>query len=783
MPTGSFDFDPYPQALALDATPISVMLYDPNIYEESTENGSTPWYTLIPNVRCEQIQYKEGYEPPTARFSYVLDKTAASMNGWPDQFDDLWPLTVAPSNYIVANGDELVVLAYLSDGTTRVLFHGYARVPQTDLTAQSQHVSFVASGVAIRAWDTPIGGRIQRDADNPNTTSADFSFATDLPTRFNPAATGTQSIGGYLRNSTPSGYDVDEGGESPYPVFLDPNIDRSPDPRTFWDLSGAVRYILANWNTVYADESETDLMIDDPDFGVLDTLLQNRQPLEGQSYFDPTDPSTYTTQPNYLRDFDATNKPWPEVVATLLGFYGFGMRFVCEDDQYGRPYDYLEVYRKDAAGPTDPKEVYLPEAGSLLTEALTNVAAMHAAFDFHGVANQAFVESHPERYECSVILAPGFTPSSSDATAANLPQFTLSNLQSSNASATQRAKYRYYIADECGDGHWSIMNQTYVSAGVGIGIDFTDLFAVNNDLVDANPAGENVGLVQNDPQNFVVRYRPGLSNLFSQDILNKPLRAQLAVSRNYGSDGGVDPPCLWDTISGTWQTINGGWELMKDRLGVILTAEDPNKWTVGKPLAGTAAQEPTGVLHGVESMAAPAAAPGSGVPYTTQQFWLRLTTVIEGDYGIEATAQKRPASPIPFTIQRNVDAHDHFYYDVVDGTSPYSPSPGPAGPANATVVKDDSTQALAHACQLRTAHEFPALTASVQIPQLVGYISIGDRISQINGRDVSFLVNAGVEQGEAEAYPYVVAVTWDFEGEKQMTTIQLSDRRLEPQRV
>lgn len=67
------------------------------------------------------------------------------------------------------------------------------------------------------------------------------------------------------------------------------------------------------------------------------------------------------------------------------------------------------------------------------------------------------------------------------------------------------------------------------------------------------------------------------------------------------------------------------------------------------------------------------------------------------------------------------------------------------------------------------------------IPELVDYLQIGDRIGEINGRDVSLLVNAGAEQGEAASYPYVVALTWDFQGEKQSTTLQLTDRRLEPQ--
>ena len=52
---GSFDYNPYPPQLALDAIPIGVFLYD---------RGQG--YSPLPNIRCDQIQYKEGIEPPAA---------------------------------------------------------------------------------------------------------------------------------------------------------------------------------------------------------------------------------------------------------------------------------------------------------------------------------------------------------------------------------------------------------------------------------------------------------------------------------------------------------------------------------------------------------------------------------------------------------------------------------------------------------------------------------------------------------------------------------------------
>ena len=75
---GSFDYNPYPPQLALDAIPIGVFLYDRG-------QGDA----LLPNIRCDQIQYKERIEPPAARFSYILDERAAFNNGWPSQFDQI----------------------------------------------------------------------------------------------------------------------------------------------------------------------------------------------------------------------------------------------------------------------------------------------------------------------------------------------------------------------------------------------------------------------------------------------------------------------------------------------------------------------------------------------------------------------------------------------------------------------------------------------------------------------------------------------------------------------
>ena len=682
---GSIDYTPGPTQLALNATVVGVFLYD-----VSQDNGSR--YTLLPNIRCEQIQYKEGSEPPSARFSYILD-VLAGANGWPNQFDQIWSLAVAPSPYLVGCDDHLVVLALLPDGTTRVLFHGFARIPQTDLTAVSQAVTFVAVGVAIRCWDTPIAGRPQRNADDPQNGAV---VMTDLPFRFNPADNGPRAIGGFLPNCTPDGYDVNENGDSPYAVFLDPNIDRDPDPRSFWNLSSAVRTILAIYNT-----QSDDSLVDNPDFGVLDALLQNRRPLEGSQFYDPSNAATYQTDPNVIRDYDATNQAWPVVVAELLDFHGFGMRWVCEDDQYGQPYDYLEIYRKDAAGPTSPKPVFLPATGSDLASSAVNLSAFHAAFDFQSVANQIVVETKPKRYEVSVILAPGFQPATTDNTAANRGQFRKSFIDVADSyfpgsGAAIRAKYRLYLADECGDGHWSFAQAQWIAAPV----DLSAIFPANQD----------------GSATYVRRYRPGENTLLTKDLNNRPKSAQLALSRDYA---GADPPCVWDG-TGTWQTINGGWRILDDKLGIEVTVDDPEAWDIGKPPPGTIvsnAQEPTGVLRGITSIANPVAGTQSMTRFT-----LRLTTVIEADQDLGIIACRRDASPIDATIQRRVDARDQFRLGVVKANTTFNTT------SQDLTIYDDTDAATTHAAQLRSAHEFPPLTATVTIPMLVNSLQVGDQI-------------------------------------------------------
>ena len=144
---------------------------------------------------------------------------------------------------------------------------------------------------------------------------------------------------------------------------------------------------------------------------------------------------------------------------------GFGMRFVTGEDEAGEPRHELEIYRKDAAGAGAPRDLELPGRGSTLDPARCNVAALSLARDSRSIVNAVTVETQQRRVEVSIVLAPGFTPAAGDEAAADRGRFLRANL--STAGGDVRRKYRYYVADEAGDGHWDAASASWRTAAAG----------------------------------------------------------------------------------------------------------------------------------------------------------------------------------------------------------------------------------------------------------------------------------------------------------------------------
>jgi hypothetical protein len=745
MPIGSFTFGQLPPAQSSPAVPVLVCMVPPVIAGPGA-SALNP----LPNIVCVRIDERAGPFPPTAQFTYLLDDTMAFNFGWPSQVEQILPVDALSNPYVVQNDDRIVVFANSGSGLLTTLFDGFAQIPQSDVTPDSQSVSFTAVGAAARCWDAPLKGSLRRNGNTPNSDPATGPIKTDLPCRFNPADTSLAdgNKGGINPNCTPLNQDVGEGNDTTsYPVFLTDCATPAPgfaNPETLWTLSMACRYIMSVGN---AGEPA----VDNPDFSALEDLLQAYSPPAGS---DISSLATDQTADIVIRDYDASDKAWPDALAELLSYGGFSLAFVVSSSggENGLPSTTLKIYRNDALTTISPKQVYLQPAGGTLGNGPNNAFAFHIARDCNNIVNSYSVESPLKHVEVSFILVPLYAPSVADY--APGPAGRGQYLKSSWTPATTgliRQKYRWYGVDELGEGYWDgisfVLNTPYNFSGRIVGR--PGVFPDND-----------AGVAQ-----FVIRRRPGAQSLISLDSLGNPLKADLSISFNYN---GLVPPTTWDG-SATWTKINGGWSLLPDRLGVVITVDDLDIWDPGA----------TGnKLSGLSWWSNPTAAgviptTFAGQPCTPNNSpYLRLTTVIEDDRMLSAIAGKRSASPTQFTRHRRVDAHDHFQFNRVFANSLYNQTKVDV------IARDDTPDALAHAVSLRSKTEFPPTAGSITLPFLTTFYGLGDRISEVDGRNINFQMNTGVSQGEQADFPFIVGRSFILQPHQE-TMIQLGDHRAE----
>jgi hypothetical protein len=742
--------------------PIAVYYYDPEAEE--------PFF-LLPNVVALRIDYREGPEPPVARFRYLFSDAMSINAGWPNRVDQVWPID-AQGAYVAMQDDRLVVAASNPDGEPIFLFDGFVQSPQADITGGhpgggSEGASFTAVGVAARAWDDVIRTRIQRDTDQYDDTSGDHDFEIEAPCRFNPADQRPGSLGGFLPNSThDSFYTVIEGesdssegdeeddqpedgggGDSGYPVFLDPLLLEKQEADggniTYlspWYVSDALLYLIL------AQPNPGDDYVTWPDGKTIASVLETKVPPDGETVFDP---ESAVPADCVIRDYDATGKTLPHVMADLLQYAGFYMVWDIDSNADGMPETFLRFFRKDGAATGTPKAVYLgPPGASLSQGSPSNVTQLHLARDCNAIVNAWRTETAPKQFEITVILAPLFQPTPGDEQAANRTKFQQANL--TDADATTRRKYRWYGADECGDGHWNARDQEMSEQA----LDFISIFPP--------PEGATKG--------YCTRYRPGTDTLISRDSKGRPRRAVLEcwtpTSASFDDTAYNADPYIQtekDDPAFVWKEIPKGWRLLDDRLGIEVTAPDPEAWATGN-----------GNLPKISGISQQTIPGQSG----HKPFWLRLTTPVEADERIFAEAVKRVASPSRFERFRSADAADHFRYcAVAPGSIHYEDAGGSYGDdPQPKVIRDDTKKATTHAMQLRSAYEMPPVAGSITLRGINLAYSVGDRIGSIDGRDISLQSNIGASQGESPTYPNVIGISYHLDG-GQYTELILSDRR------
>jgi hypothetical protein len=441
------------------------------------------------------------------------------------------------------------------------------------------------------------------------------------------------------------------------------------------------------------------------------------------------------------------------VVEKLITPHGFAMRFAQGYDFGGNPAHRLMIYRVDDG--LRIKSLYLQAPGNALDPGLNNVQGLNLARDTSQLVNKVIIGTDPTKYEVSVVLAPGFEIAGTDADADNLKKW-----QKGDAGDTYPPNYRVFVAAEDGTPHWKF-----------------GLLALVDDVTSlADIFGDPRLSEAKQEMQYVTRPRPGDMTCFSLDEEGKPRQAELWISTVFDSakydavqDADLPYPGVWSKADGEdWQRVNeGGWRLLKDRLGIELTMADPASWSIGESTTPDA-PFPSGKVNVVESMANPTR-PGEANP----RFWFRLTTVIESDEAMDATAGRRFASPTAYEVAKYIDAKDKFQKWVIDGSSHFNPKPV------ATVARDDTLAAQSYAAAIRRANETGVFGGSVTIPRISLDYLPGDKVDVIRGRGIDLTCDAGWEAGEERRYPTVVGLTWHFEG-GQATELSLSDHRADP---
>lgn len=658
-------------------TPALALRYDPDA-----------GFQLLPAVKPLEVSYREGARPSVAAFTYV------SNNSYPDSYpiwiEHLLPMSAVGNPYLIFPDDRIVIATMGPEGL-RFLFDGYAQLPEVSWTERRQDVTFQAQGVEIRAWDDQMTGFLMRNSSNY--ANANNNRIVESKIVFNPVVE-RESRGNMLIPGM--GYEAEnpESGRLYLPwaePLIDKDITYTGDDnkevkkswRSFWTLAEAVNTILAHYNT------RRDI-IATPNREYLLKECSVVIPKSG-SYYDPDDPTTFDVKDIVIPETDITDLSWPDAVGRLLRPNGFAMCFRLATYQ-GLPKTYLDIYRLEKPDRNNFKDVYLQPSGAMAAPGVNNASSGRLATDVSEIINQVIVRTAPIRYEVGFILAPLFKID----TVNDLTNKTKYDSRNDEAGVSE-IPYRYFGVDECGEGYSAA--PIYPAAG---GNTFGDWQWVANKPFDLTPI---FGLDLDDVPAYAERRRPTLSELWSKDKDNNYRKYRLYVSADYT---GIYPT-IWDGKSGTWFRVNNGFRNLDDRIGIRVTIQKPNEWSIGKPTEGVTypkilTQNNIKLLNWLAN------------PTLAQRmaFSLLLVCTIEGDHPLPVLAGKRDTSSTNFTITRTVDLSDRLRPGIIHPSSYFHPDKGAttAQPIECGNTEDD---AYIYAQNKREAHQYGKVAGDIGI--------------------------------------------------------------------
>lgn len=159
----------------------------------------------------------------------------------------------------------------------------------------------------------------------------------------------------------------------------------------------------------------------------------------------------------------------------------------------------------------------------------------------------------------------------------------------------------------------------------------------------------------------------------------------------------------------------------------------------------------------------------SGSPASAR---VRVTGTIVGDTRIEGTATRRSTSPNGNDIELVIDAHERFHDRDVQDSGTYLSifSSGGDEPAtNGADTRDDQTAITEYAEKVRNVEESARISVSVSLHGWHPEYEIGDLITRVDGRNISF--NQNSPRNATKRYLQITGIVWNQEA--QETILQL----------
>lgn len=388
----------------------------------------------------------------------------------------------------------------------------------------------------------------------------------------------------------------------------------------------------------------------------------------------------------------------------------------------GRPVTSLRVWSAQA-GP--PRCLYLARggrhadgaarydtaarsAGQILTD--NNVYRGEATWDHRGIVNAPVVIGDVKRYEMTLPLRPGWTPRANIDNVAPADRVTAKGL----AMTPEQVEAAGADAESV---HWF---RHYHRRGSVFGLDgdVSRLWVLNEDGY-YDPAAYN----RNPPFDD---YRPFDFSMVADEVVTRrggwtrrPRRLMPVISTS--ADGrklGVWVEISFDA-GATWQLQSSGVRVLEDRAGVYFECDNPTEIT------------PVGADPGVQNL---------WFALIDQTFRVRVTAVVESDERLIGTYPPgRLAAPTQHINGMVVAAAKSFKFASREHTQDVLRGLLPVGDGR----RDDSAAIAAYARQLALAGQDRRVSVLPAIPWIETCYGLGDRISEIRGRQLRFATATG----------------------------------------